>query len=81
MSDELDRRDKKIEELENVILNLKMQNLKTSHQEESKLFSLENSLQNITNKLNEVELVNINLRKHLLISEKLLRVETIKSIN
>lgn len=72
MSDELDRRDKKIEELENVILNLKMQNLKTSHQEESKLFSLENSLQNITNKLNEVELVNINLRKHLLISEKII---------
>lgn len=72
MSDELDRRDKKIEELENVILNLKMQNLKTSHQEESKLFSLENSLQNISNKLNEVELVNINLRKHLLISEKII---------
>ncbi|KAL6451081.1 KLP1 Kinesin heavy chain [Candida maltosa Xu316] len=72
LNDELDRRDKKIDELENVILNLKMQNLKTSHQEESKLFSLENSLHNISNKLNEVELVNINLRKHLLISEKII---------
>lgn len=47
-----------------------MANLKTSHQEESKLFSLENSLHNISNKLNEVELINVNLRKHLLISEK-----------
>ncbi|EER33023.1 hypothetical protein CTRG_03448 [Candida tropicalis MYA-3404] len=72
MSEELDRRDKKIEELENVILNLKMANLKTSHQEESKLFSLENSLHNISNKLNEVELINVNLRKHLLISEKII---------
>lgn len=71
-NEELERRDKKIEELENVILNLKMKNLKTSHQEESKLFSLENSLHNINNKLNEVELININLRKHLLISEKII---------
>lgn len=49
-----------------------MANLKTSHQEESKLFSLENSLHNISNKLNEVELINVNLRKHLLISEKII---------
>ncbi|RCK63249.1 Kinesin heavy chain [Candida viswanathii] len=72
LTEELDRRDKKIEDLENVILNLKMQNLKTAHQEESKLFSLENSLHNISNKLNEVELINVNLRKHLLISEKII---------
>ncbi|RLV93386.1 Kinesin heavy chain [Spathaspora sp. JA1] len=70
--EEIERRDKKIEELENVILNLKVQNLRSSHSEESKLFSLENSLHNISNKLNEVELININLRKHLLISEKII---------
>ncbi|KAG7665250.1 uncharacterized protein J8A68_001306 [[Candida] subhashii] len=72
MNEELDRRDKKIEELENTILNLKMTNLKSSHQEESKLFSLENTLHTIGNKLAEVELININLRKHLLISEKII---------
>ena len=58
-----------------------MANLKTSHQEESKLFSLENSLHNISNKLNEVELINVNLRKHLLISEKSLKAEIIRLIN
>ncbi|CAI5757040.1 unnamed protein product [Candida verbasci] len=72
LQEELERRDRKIEELENMILNLKMANLKNSHQEESKLFSLENTLHNISNKLAEVELVNINLRKHLLISEKII---------
>ncbi|EGW32277.1 uncharacterized protein SPAPADRAFT_55769 [Spathaspora passalidarum NRRL Y-27907] len=71
-NDEVERRDRKIEELENIILNLKVQNLRSSHNEDSKMFALENSLHNISNKLNEVELININLRKHLLISEKII---------
>lgn len=71
-NEEIERRDRKIEELENVILNLKMENLRNAHTEESKLFTLENALDNLNDKLNEVELINDNLRKHLLISEKII---------
>ncbi|WLF76728.1 hypothetical protein PVL30_000432 [Lodderomyces elongisporus] len=72
VDEELERRDRKIQELENVILSMKMQNVANAHQEESKLFSLETSLHNIVAKLNEAESVNNNLRKHLLISEKII---------
>ncbi|KAK6459500.1 P-loop containing nucleoside triphosphate hydrolase protein [Scheffersomyces xylosifermentans] len=78
LHDELARKDKKLEDLENTILGMKMKNLRNSHTEESKLFSLENSLHNIGNKLNDVELININLRKHLLISEKIIESRDIK---
>ncbi|KAK6205248.1 P-loop containing nucleoside triphosphate hydrolase protein [Scheffersomyces amazonensis] len=72
LHEELSRKDKKINELENEILNMKMDNLRASHNGESKLFSLQNSLHKISEKLNDVELVNINLKKHLLISEKII---------
>ena len=77
-NEEIARKDKKLQELENTILSMKMLNLKTSHTEESKLFSLENSLHKISNKLNDVELININLRKHLLISEKIIESRDLK---
>lgn len=70
-NEEIKRRDQKIEELEEVILNMKMQNLKTSHLEELRLFQLESSLAKLNEKLRDVILVNENLRKHLLISEKI----------
>ena len=78
MNEELERRDQKIEHLENTILSMKMDKLRSNHSEESKLFHLENTLQNLNNKLDDVELVNNNLRKHLLISEKIIDSRDIK---
>ncbi|KAK6460338.1 P-loop containing nucleoside triphosphate hydrolase protein [Scheffersomyces coipomensis] len=85
LHEELTRKDRKIEELENEILNMKMEKLRTAHNEESKLFSLENTLHKISDKLNDVELVNINLKKHLLISEKIIesrdaKINQLKSV-
>jgi len=78
MNEELERRDQKIEHLENTILSMKMDKLRSNHSEESKLFHLENTLQKLNNKLDDVELVNNNLRKHLLISEKIIESRDIK---
>lgn len=72
MSDEISRRDQKIAELEAEVLSIKMDSLKTAHTEELKLFRLENALHKLGDKLNDVELINANLRKHLLISEKMI---------
>lgn len=72
LNEEINRRDKKISELESVILSMKMENVKNSHQDELKLYKLENALHKLNDKLNDVELINVNLRKHLLISEKII---------
>lgn len=76
--DELKLRDAKITELENIVLSMKMQNLKLSHQEELKLFKLEDTLHKLNDKLSDVEIINVNLRKHLLISEKIIESRDIK---
>ncbi|CUM48484.1 uncharacterized protein AC631_02324 [Debaryomyces fabryi] len=76
--DELKLRDAKIAELENTVLSMKMQNLKVSHQEELKLFKLEDTLHKLNDKLNDVEIINVNLRKHLLISEKIIESRDVK---
>lgn len=76
--DELKLRDAKITELENTVLSMKMQNLKISHQEELKLFKLEDTLHKFNDKLTDVEIINVNLRKHLLISEKIIESRDIK---
>lgn len=76
--DELKLRDAKITELENIVLSMKMQNLKLSHQEELKLFKLGDTLHKLNDKLNDVEIINVNLRKHLLISEKIIESRDIK---
>lgn len=76
--DELKLRDSKIAELENTVLSMKMQNLKVSHQEELKLFKLEDTLHKLNDKLNDVEIINVNLRKHLLISEKIIESRDVK---
>ena len=57
---------------------MKMQNLKLSHQEELKLFKLEDTLHRANDKLSDVEIINVNLRKHLLISEKIIESRDIK---
>ncbi|CAN3373762.1 hypothetical protein DIURU_005792 [Diutina rugosa] len=76
--DEIDRRDKKISELEEMLLSYRMDRLRNSHSEDSKLFGLESTLAQLNDKLTEMELVNVNLRKHLLISEKIIESRDIK---
>lgn len=76
--EEIDRRDRKIAELENTLLSMKMSNLRQSHTEESKLFQLENSLNKLNLKLGDVEMINENLRKHLIISEKIIETRDVK---
>lgn len=76
--DELKQRDTKIVELENTIVKMQMENLKISHQDELKLFKLEDTLHKLSGKLNDVEIINVNLRKHLLISEKIIESRDIK---
>jgi kinesin family protein 5 len=77
-TDELDRRDNRIAELEDQILSMKLENLRNNHTEDSKLFVLENSLCKLNDKLTEVEMININLRKHLLMSEKIIESRDVK---
>lgn len=67
---ELGRRDAKIRQLETKILEMKMANLTTAHEEELKLFQLEQTLQRLHTKLTDVETINVNLRKHLIASER-----------
>ena len=71
-NDEIERRDNRIAELEDQILSMKLENMRNTHSEDSKLFVLENSLCKLNDKLTEVEMININLRKHLLMSEKII---------
>lgn len=78
LPEEIERRDKKIAELEDMLLNYKMDKLRNLHLEELKLFTLENLLTKVNDKLTEVELVNVNLRKHLLILEKIIELRDVK---
>jgi kinesin family protein 5 len=55
---EVRRRDKKIEELEATLLELKMEKLKSSHEEELKLFKLEKLALKFAARLAELELAN-----------------------
>lgn len=71
-TDEIALRDNKIAELENTVLTMKMENLKVAHEEELKMFKLENTLRRLNDKLSDIELINLNLRKHLIITEKLI---------
>lgn len=71
-AEELERRDNKIAELEANLLTMKMDTLKSSHQDDLKLFKLENALHLLNDKLNDVESINTNLKKHLLLSEKII---------
>ena len=72
LNEEIRRRDQKIDELESVVLQLKMQQLKNDHEEDRKLFTLENSLHNINNKLTEMEMINGDLRNHLTLSQNII---------
>ncbi|KAI5969251.1 hypothetical protein CANMA_001698 [Candida margitis] len=72
LNEDIRRRDQKIDELESVILQLKMQQLKNDHEEDKKLFTLENTLHNINNKLNEVEVINVDLRNQLSLSQNII---------
>lgn len=75
---ELEKREKRISEMDNTILNMKMENLKISHQEELKLAQLEELLQKLSDKLDSVEFINVSLRKHLLLSEKIIESRDMK---
>lgn len=76
--EELQRKDDKIVDLEQQILDLKMANLRLLHDEDLKLFKLESALYKLNDKLSDVELINDNLRKHLLISEKIIQSRDVK---
>ncbi|CAH2350971.1 putative kinesin-like protein 3 [[Candida] railenensis] len=69
---EIKRRDKKIEELESTILQLKMENLKSTHEEDSRLFKLEKLVLNFSDKLNELEQTNNTLSEDILMSTKII---------
>lgn len=70
--EELARKDSRIGELEQEILSLKISQLRELHSEDLKLFRLESALRTLSDKLSDVELINNSLRKHLLISEKII---------
>lgn len=70
--EELERKDTRISELEKEVLELKMSQLKELHSEDLKLFKLESALRKLSDKLSDIELINDSLRKHLLISEKII---------
>ncbi|KAI5965493.1 hypothetical protein KGF57_000759 [Candida theae] len=72
VNEDIRRRDQKIDELESEILQLKVQQLKHDHEEDKKLFTLENSLHNINSKLTEVEMVNIDLRNQLTLCQNII---------
>lgn len=72
LKDELERKNVRIAELEQEILSLKISQLRELHSEDLKLFRLESALRTLSDKLSDVELINNSLRKHLLISEKII---------
>lgn len=78
LTDDLQRKNKKIESLEKQLLDMKMSQVKQQHEEDLKLFKLENALHTLNDKLSDVELINENLRKHLLISEKIIESRDVK---
>lgn len=77
-ADDIQRKNKKIEELEKQLLDMKMNQVKQQHEEDLKLFKLETVLHRLNDKLSDVELINENLRKHLLISEKIIESRDVK---
>lgn len=78
MLEEMQRKDDKIAQLEQEMLEMKMANLKSLHSEHLKLFRLESALLKLSDKLSDVELINENLRRHLLISEKIIEARDVK---
>lgn len=76
--DELKRKDERIVQLEKELLELKMASVKDQHDEDLKLYKLESALHKLSDKLGDVELINENLRKHLLISEKIIEAREVK---
>lgn len=76
--EELKRKDEKILTLEQELLEFKMAQVRTQHDEDLKLYKLEAALLKLSDKLGDVELINDNLRKHLLISEKIIEAREIK---
>ncbi|RKP32830.1 kinesin-domain-containing protein [Metschnikowia bicuspidata] len=78
IQEELRRKDEKINQLEQELLSLKMASLTTLHNEDLKLFKLECALYKLNDKLNNVELINTNLRRHLQLSEKTIKARGLK---
>lgn len=78
LADDIQRKNKKIESLEKQLLDMKMSQVKQQHEEDLKLFKLETALHRLNDKLSDVELINENLRKHLLISEKIIESRDVK---
>lgn len=78
LQEEVKRKDERISELENELLAMKMASVKVQHSEDLKLYKLEAALHSLSDKLGDVELINDNLRKHLLISEKIIEAREIK---
>lgn len=78
LADDIQRKSKKIESLEKQLLDLKMSQVRQQHEEDLKLFKLETALHRLNDKLSDVELINENLRKHLLISEKIIESRDVK---
>lgn len=79
----LQEKEQKIKNLEEELLNYKINSLKILNEEEVKLNKLEKALFKLSEKLNDVEVININLRKHLMISEKVIdqRDQSIQYLN
>lgn len=76
--DEIKRKDERIVQLEEELLELKMTSVRDLHDEDLKLYKLESALHKLSDKLGDVELINDNLRKHLLISEKIIEAREVK---
>lgn len=72
-TDEIGRKDAKIAQLEKELLEFKMNSLVLEHSEDLKLFKLESALHQINDKLKDVELMNENLKRHLIISERIIK--------
>lgn len=83
MDEKLQEKDEQIKRLQEEVLNYKIQSLRVSNEEELKLNKLERVLNKLSEKLTDVEVININLRKHLMISEKVIeqRDQSIEYLN
>ncbi|CAH6720803.1 putative kinesin-like protein 3 [[Candida] jaroonii] len=76
-------KDNRIKQLEQELLSHRTKTMEISNDEEIKLNILEKSLNKLNQKLKDVEIININLRKHLMINERLIdqKQETIDRLN
>ena len=79
---QLQEKDQKIIQLEQELINNKIKAIEISNAEEIKLNKLEKALNKLLEKLTEVEIINVNLRKHLLLSERVIesRERTIEDL-